>query len=123
LNMPRVAVGYINTLGMSPSGKLLAVGGDLGLQIFHFNGASPTTPFTGLITQNGGENGGPGDLYWDNDNHLYVVGPDNKLRVYTITPTSFTEAPGSPMLLPYTPGFSPALIVQTLPRFTAGIAQ
>ena len=26
---------------MSPSGKLLAVAGNLGLQLFHFNGAAP----------------------------------------------------------------------------------
>jgi hypothetical protein len=48
-NMPRVAVGSVSNLNMSPSGKLLAVGGSLGLQIFHFNGASPITPYTGLL--------------------------------------------------------------------------
>jgi hypothetical protein len=118
LNMPRVEVGYINNMNMSPSGKLLAVGGDLGLQVFHFNGASPITRFTGLINQKAGADGGVFEFYWDNKDHLYAVFPDNHLRVYTITPTSIVEAPGSPTPLPNDPGFTPALAVQVLPRNT-----
>jgi hypothetical protein len=117
LNMPRVEVGYINNINMSPSGKLLAVGGDLGLQVFHFNGANPITKFTGLINEKAGAEGGVSEFYWDNNDHLYAVFPDNKLRVYTITPTRIVEASGSPFPLPYTLGYTPGLAVQVLPRF------
>ena len=79
---------------MSPSGKLLAVGGN-GLEIFHFNGGNPVTKYKTLL---------PGfivsQILWDNSNHMYVIGTTSagagKLYVYTVTPTSVTEAPGSP---------------------------
>jgi hypothetical protein len=79
---------------MSPSGKLLAIGGS-GLEIFHFNGGNPVTKYKLLLS---------GDtisqVLWDNANHMYVLGSDTKgagkLWIYTVTPTSVTEAPGSP---------------------------
>jgi hypothetical protein len=82
------------TMRMSPSGKLLAVGGS-GLEIFHFNGGSPVTKYKTLL---------PGftvsQILWDNTNHMYAIGTNSagagKLYVYTVTPTSVTEAPGSP---------------------------
>jgi hypothetical protein len=41
-----------------------------------------------------------GQILWDNNNHMYALGSDTngagKLWVYTVTPTSVTEAPGSP---------------------------
>ncbi len=40
-DMPVSEVGTALSISMSPSGKLLAVGGSAGLQIFHFNGATP----------------------------------------------------------------------------------
>jgi hypothetical protein len=34
---------------------------------------------------------------WDNDNHLYAISKSaGKLFVFTITPTSVSQAPGSP---------------------------
>jgi len=45
-NMPSVSVGSVTDYLMSPSGKFLAVGGSLGLQLFHFNGANPITKLT-----------------------------------------------------------------------------
>lgn len=94
-NMPQVTAGT-NWMRMSPSGKLLAVGGGSGLEVFHFNAANPITKYKTLLT-----NEVISQFYWDNDNHLYVIGTnesytDGKLWVYTITPTSVTEAPGSP---------------------------
>jgi hypothetical protein len=84
---------------MSPSGKLLAVAGSTGLQIFHFNGASPVTPYKTLLTS-----GYFDGVYWDNSNHLYAIEWNSygkgKLYAYTITPTSVTEAPGSPYAIP-----------------------
>ncbi len=91
-NMPSAETG--GGMRMSPSGKLLAVGGS-GLEIFHFNGANPITKYKTLLA-----NESISGLYWDSNNHLYVLGTDSlgagKLYVYTITPSSITEAPGSP---------------------------
>jgi hypothetical protein len=101
-NMPGVAVGSVSRMRMSPSGKLLAVAGTAGVQLFHFNGASPITRYTGLLVS------GPVSMaYWDNANHLYVLGA-SKLYVFTATPTSVSQAPGSP----YTIKNPSALIVQ-----------
>ena len=109
-NMATVALQYPLDLKMSPSGKLLAVAGygNGGLQIFHFNGASPIAHYTGLLTTDQID-----QVFWDNSNHLYAVGyPVNnsrgKLHVYTATPTSVVEAPGSP----YTVANPQSLIVQ-----------
>jgi hypothetical protein len=101
-NMPGVAVGSVNRMRMSPSGKLLTVAGTAGVQLFHFNGASPITKYTGLLVS-----GPVGMAYWDNANHLYVLGA-SKLYVFTATPTSVTQAAGSP----YTLKNPSALIVQ-----------
>jgi hypothetical protein len=36
-------------------------------------------------------------VFWDNNNHLYAISQtEGKLFVFTITPTSFSQAPGSP---------------------------
>ncbi len=91
-NMPVTAVKYVSDFRMSPSGKLLAVGGTAGLQIFHFNGANPITHYTGLIARNQID-----QIFWDNDNHLYAISRSaNKVFVFTVTPTSVSRAPGSP---------------------------
>jgi hypothetical protein len=93
-NMPVAKTGG-QAMRMSPSGKLLAVGGADGLEIFHFNGANPATEFEVLLPGKS-----IGSLYWDTSNHLYAEVGTNKLYVYTITPTSITEAPGSPYTIP-----------------------
>lgn len=110
-NMPTTAVGSISTIRMSPSGKLLAVGGSSGLQVFHFNGASPITPYTGLLTTDSISQVNPSTslVFWDNANHLYAISPSaGKLFVFTVTPTKVTQAPGSP----YTIAKPQTLIVQ-----------
>ena len=95
-NMPETAVKNVTDVGMSPSGKLLAVGGTAGLQIFHFNGSDPVTPYTELLTKDEVD-----QFFWDNDNHLYAISRSaGKLFVFTITPTSFSQAPGSPKTIP-----------------------
>jgi hypothetical protein len=80
-------------MNMSPSGKLLAVSGQpYGLQIFHFNGANPVTPYGGVLTT-----ANISQIRWDSNNHLYALSDStNRLYVYTITPTSMSEASGSP---------------------------
>ena len=91
-NMPASAVMYPTDLEMSPSGKLLAVGGTAGLQIFHFNGANPITRYTGLLTKSEID-----QMFWDDDNHLYALSRSaGKLFVFTVTPTRVSQAPGSP---------------------------
>jgi hypothetical protein len=90
--MPKTAVLSIYSMSMSPSGKLLAVGGHAGLQIFHFNGAAPVTADTGLLTGNQ-----INQLFWDKANHLYAISySSQRLFVFTITASGAVQAPGSP---------------------------
>ena len=94
-NMPTTAnQGYWGPydVEISPSGKLLAVAGTAGLEVFHFNGGKPITPYTGLLTNDEIE-----QCLWDNDNHLYAISSKSGLLfVFTVTPTSYRQAPGSP---------------------------
>ncbi len=95
-NMPKVSVGSVNDMKMAPSGKLLAVAGTSGIQIFHFNGAEPIKLQTQLRTTDN-----ISQLYWDNDNHLFALSSSSGLLfVYTITPTSASLADGSPYTIP-----------------------
>jgi len=95
-NMPTTAIRTVYDMKMSPSGELLAVAGQQGLQVFHFHGAAPITHYTGLLTKD------PiNQMFWDNSNHLYAItgvhgSNRNRLHVYTITPAGYREAPGSP---------------------------
>ncbi len=91
-NMPETSVVTVTDINISPSGKLLAVAGTGGLQIFHFNGSSPITHYTGLLTKDEVD-----QVFWDNANHLYAISQSaGKLFVFTVTPTGFHEAAGSP---------------------------
>lgn len=73
-------------------GKLLAVAGSGGLQVFHYKGGSPITPYTGLLTTDDIE-----QCFWDNANHLYAISrATNRLRVFTVTPSAHSQATGSP---------------------------
>jgi hypothetical protein len=97
-NMPVSEPGGGGWMRMSPSGKLLAVGGG-GLELFHFNGGNPITKYKILLPSDS-----IGLIFWDNNNHMYAIGSDSKgagkLWVYTVTTTSVTEAPGSPYSIP-----------------------
>lgn len=82
----------LTSLSMSPTGQLLAVAGSGGLQVFHFNGASPITSYTALLTTEQVD-----QVFWDNKNHLYALSQSaGKLFVFTVTATSNIEAPQSP---------------------------
>ena len=91
-NMPKTLVGNINDVRISPAGNLIAVAGTSGLQILHFNGASPITHFTGLLV--------PGDVdhvFWDKANHLYAMSTSaSRLWVFTVTTTGAAQVTGSP---------------------------
>ena len=90
-NMPVLKI-YASDMAMSWGGNLVAVGG-LGLQIFHFNGAAPATAFGGVLLPKVNI----AQVAWDKNNHLYALSTQTQqLYVYTVTPTSITEAPGSP---------------------------
>lgn len=92
-NMPTPAITNIENISMSTSGKLLAVYGNPGLQIFHFNASSPITPYTSVLLPNASIN----QVAWDNNNHLYALSyASGELYVYTVTPTSVTPVSGSP---------------------------
>ncbi|WP_162601437.1 hypothetical protein [Occallatibacter savannae] len=97
-NMPHTRSGA-RVMRMDPSGKLLAVAGSNGLDIFHYHGANPVTFAKTLLT------GVPVDaLYWDHSNHLYAVTRSNigkgKLYVFTVTTSGVSQAPGSPHSIP-----------------------
>jgi len=100
-NMPTTDVQYVRALAMAPSGKLLAVAGANGVQIFNFNPNGQATVNSGLITTAPVSGDYTSQLYWDDNNHLYVISnADNALHVFTVTATSATEAPGSPYTIP-----------------------
>ena len=92
-NMPTLANGTLNEMKIAPSGKLLAVSVQTGVQFYHFNGAKPITEFTGVV----GTSGYITTMAWDKDNHLYAInGATGRLHIYEATPTSVKEVSGSP---------------------------
>jgi hypothetical protein len=91
-NMPQANVGTLSDLKMAPGSKLLAVAGSSGLEVFHFNGASPVTKMTGLLTSDSID-----ECFWDNTGHLYAIsGKSGKLFVFTVTTNGAHAALGSP---------------------------
>jgi hypothetical protein len=91
-NMPSTLVTAVQDLKVSPNGKLLAVGGQGGLQVFHFNGANPPTAYTPLLTTDAIT-----QMFWDNANHLYAISQQaGTLHVFNVSPAGYSEASGSP---------------------------
>jgi hypothetical protein len=105
-NMPATAIANPYDMKMSPSGKLVAVAGKEGLEVFHFNGAKPATHFTGLLTS------APiSQMFWDKSNHLYAISQAaGKIYVFTVTSDKAHKAPGSP----YSINDPQSLIVRSL---------
>lgn len=91
-NMPSVKVGNVVDYKTSPSGKLLAVAGAAGLQLFGFNGGNPIRSLTGPILST------PLDqVFWDNANHIYAVSrTTGQLYVFCVSAKGVMQAPGSP---------------------------
>jgi hypothetical protein len=102
--MPVSEVGTALSMSFDPSGKLLAVGGSGGLQVFHFHSSAPPTVASALLTHDG-----IAQVSWDHDGHLYAISTaKNKLFVFTATLSHIHPAPGSP----YTVEAPQALAVQ-----------
>jgi hypothetical protein len=79
----------------SPDGKLYVLYGDQegaggsgnGIEIYSFNGASPLTLYTSLLTGTQID-----QVAWDSSNHMYAMSSHtNKLYVFTVTSTSVTQ--------------------------------
>lgn len=104
-NTPATQVVSVRWMNMAPSGKVLAVAGEKGLQLFNFNPSGQVTPRTGLLTT------APIDMVrWDNANHLYAISnADSRLFIFNYTSSGVTEAPGSP----YTIAHPVSLLVQS----------
>jgi hypothetical protein len=91
-DMPSTFIANPYDMKMSPSGKLLAVAGQEGVQVFFFNEGAGAARYTSLLTK------APiNQIFWDNSDHLYGISQaTNKLYVFTVTPTHTSHAPGSP---------------------------
>lgn len=120
-NRPSTHIQSVFPLNMSPSGKLLAIGGEYGLEIYHFNGAKLIAPFhTLLSTAESANNTIVSALGWDNDNHLYAFAQTGTsdttyVRVYTATPDGVEEAKGSPYAMTGAV-YSPGVVVLSLTK-------
>jgi hypothetical protein len=104
-NMPATAVTDVYDYAASPSGEYVAVGGNNGLQIFHFNGANPLTRFTGLISTDPIT-----QVAWDNSGRLYAISTSGgELYVFAVTATRVLPAPGSPYSIANPQGIAVAM--------------
>jgi WD40 repeat protein len=109
--MPSLPAGNNGTslMRLDPSGKVLAVATGTGVAFFHFNGASPLTPFTGII----GTSGSITLMAWDSDGRLYAQNSESgKLHVYEATTSAVKELPGSPTVIPFSSPDS-SIVVRT----------
>ena len=88
-NMPTTAVGD-GVMSISPAGNLLAIASGRGLQVFHFNGSNPITPYTKQLAV------ACNDLAWDKHNHLYIIGSKG-VRAWRITPNFWKAASPYPL--------------------------
>jgi len=88
-NMPTTTV-FPFRMAVSPAGNLLGVCGGGGLQVFHFNGSNPITPYTKQLAV------ACNDLAWDKHNHLYIIGSKG-VRAWRITPNFWKAASPYPL--------------------------
>jgi hypothetical protein len=103
--MPSSGVGNTQSTAMAYSGKILAVGGTKGLQLFNFSGTAQATQRSGQLLA--GVN--VSSVTWDPSNHLYALSQaSNKLYVMNVTSSGVKQAPGSP----YTIAAPQQIIVQ-----------
>jgi hypothetical protein len=92
-NMPSASVGTLSSMAVSPSGKLLAVAGSYGFELFNFDGGNPITKIGSLVASDPVT-----QVAWDKAGHLYVL-TTSSLYVYTATSSGVQQASGSPYAL------------------------
>ena len=90
-NMPTTAVGD-GVMSISPAGNLLAIASGRGLQVFHFNGSNPITPYTKRLAWSASHPA------WDKHNHLYAL--EGGVRVWRITPNFWKPTARYPLNAP-----------------------
>ncbi len=73
-------------------GNLLAIASGRGLQVFHFNGSNPITPYTKRLAWSASHPA------WDKHNHLYAL--EGGVRVWRITPNFWTPTARYPLSNP-----------------------
>lgn len=90
------------SISMSPSGKLVAVGGSAGLKVYNFHGSNPLTPYATLVASSDvPASGAVNPVSWDDNDHLFAIenrgwGKKSKLFVFNVTSEHWSQAPGSP---------------------------
>ena len=95
-NMPSVSVGNVVDYKTSPSGKLLAVAGTAGLQLFAFSGENPITSLTGAVISSSID-----QIFWDKADHIYAISRSTgQLYVFSVTAKGVIQSPGSPHAIP-----------------------
>ena len=99
-NMPAANIGILSDMSISPDGKLLAVSGSYGFELFYFNGGSPIKKISHLVASDPVI-----QLAWDKADHLYVL-TTSSLFVYNSTSTGVQQAPGSPYAISGSKPFS-----------------
>lgn len=96
---PTVTVGVVRSYYFDPTQTWLAVGGDNGIQIFHWANGKLSSSGTFSIPN------GVNQLRWDNAGHLFVISstsstPSTSVYVFNVVNGVPTPAPGSPLPLP-----------------------
>jgi len=120
-NMPVTEVGTVSDMSMAPSGRLLAVVGDGGLQIFKLDTDDGIRHYTDLLTHDNMSRitSSAGLVFWDNADHVYAISPyTSKLYVFHVTETNVSEAPGSP----YTVALPQNIVVLPKTKLTPSVS-
>jgi hypothetical protein len=89
----------VYAMSLDPTGKFLAIAHETGVQLYHFDGAKPITPFTKLV----GSSGQIFYMAWDDHGHLYALNTSGKMHVYNVTSKGMTETSGSKTVVPLGP--------------------
>ena len=84
-------------ISLDYSGKYLAVAVGAGVQLYHFAGAAPVTPFGEVVGNSGYITG----LRWDSAGHLFAQnGATGQMLVYEVTAAGLKELAGSGVVIP-----------------------
>ena len=98
-SLPAVGINGADNISISPDSKYVAVGGNNGFQVLHYNGGNPATNFSPALL--------PGHYIqkfgWDKVHHLYVLSAvfssgsyATYLSVFNVTSSGVQKVSGSP---------------------------